>query len=288
MAAAMEVDPSGIFNEIITELISQLDGREPTAAELQEVLAVSVTDAKLILKQFREAVAEKPLKKQKKRPEPAAVDPTQQDTLEESPEEECLFAKFAREHPPTPEASEGQRTPHYEDPNADTAMEVSDSPPFYEQPDRQPEETPALPTPPAKVEEKKEIPAPEVPPVNRALSFSQASVKAGQFVLEKPLFIFFVLAGRSHCWNCKPRGTPAFYVGKAHLTFDGNSLNVFLFLFMAGPLPRCCVGNSCCVNRALIAWSSHLKIWNVWQPCPRLSFHLLIFSIKGQYMHDHA
>eukprot|EP00434_Breviolum_minutum_P045671 symbB.v1.2.040999.t1/scaffold7726.1/size11655/1 len=191
----MEVDPSGIFNEIITELISQLDGCEPTAAELQEVLAVSVTDAKLILKQFREAVAEKPLKKQKKRPEPAAVDPTQQDTLEEE-EEECPFAKFARKHPPTPEASEGQRTPHYDDPNADTAMEVSDSPPFYEQPDRQPEETPALPTPPAKVEEKKEIPAPEVPPVNRALSFSQASVKAGQFVLEKPLSIATLLRGQ--------------------------------------------------------------------------------------------
>ena len=193
MAAAMEDDPSGIFNEIITELISQLDGREPTAQELQEVLAVSVTDAKLILKQFREAVAEKPplKKRQKKLPEPAAVDPTQQDTLEEFPEEECPFAEFARKHPPTPEASEGQRTPHYEDLNADTALEVSDSPPFYEQPDRQPEETPAQPTPPAKVEEKKEIPAPEVPPVNRALSFSQASAKAGQFVLEKPLFIVF-------------------------------------------------------------------------------------------------
>ena len=152
MAAAMDDDPSGIFNEIITELISQLDGREPTAEELQEVLAVSVTDAKLILKQFREAVAEKPPKRQKKLPEPA-VDPTQQDTLPEE-EAECPFAKFAREHPPTPEDSEGQRTPHYEDLNADTALEVSDSPPCYEQPDRQPEETPALPTPPAKVEER--------------------------------------------------------------------------------------------------------------------------------------
>ena len=174
----MDSDPSGFFNEVLQELLRQLDGREPSAEELQEVLNVSLKDAKLILKQFRETMpenVEKPAKKAKRAVTPAApVDPTAEETQPQEslpPADETAAA--------TPESWDGPpvpMTPWYDGCYAQEALEVPDSPPLPEE---------AVPTTVKKDPSKKEEEPVEDPNVKRALSFSQAAEQACQFTLER-------------------------------------------------------------------------------------------------------
>ena len=173
----MDSDPSGFFNEVLEELMRQLAGREPSAEELQEVLNVSLKDAKLILKQYRETMpekVEKPAKKAKTAVTPAApVDPT----AEETQPQESLPPGDETAAAATPESWAGvPRTPWYDGCYAQEALEVPDSPPLPEE---------AVPTTVKKDPSKKEEEPVEDPNVKRALSLSQAAEQACQFTLER-------------------------------------------------------------------------------------------------------